>query len=110
MKLSRQCRRVVAVLLTSLLLISHLAWAQAPDEKPSALEMTGDLLVARPLLLGLTLGGTAVYLVSLPFTLLGGNAYEAAETLVINPGKATFIRCLGCINPGYSGKDLEHNQ
>jgi hypothetical protein len=34
--------------------------------------------------------------VTLPFSLLGGNPGEAAEVLVMNPGKNTFVRCLGC--------------
>lgn len=70
-------------------------------EKPSALAMTGDLIVARPLLLGMTIIGTAVFLVALPFTLLGGNMAESGKTLVVGPAMTTFVRCLGCKNPGY---------
>lgn len=70
-------------------------------EKPSALAMTGDLLVARPVLMAITVVGTAIFLVSLPFSLLGGNALEAGDTLVAKPAIATFVRCLGCTNPGY---------
>lgn len=74
------------------------------EEKPGALAMTGDLVIARPALLAVTVVGTAVYLVSLPFSLLGGNAGEAAEELVVNPARNTFIRCLGCKNAGYKKK------
>jgi hypothetical protein len=52
-------------------------------------------------------GGAAVWLVSLPFTLLAGNASEAAGALIGGPVETTFMRCLGCRNPGYSGKDAE---
>ena len=76
-------------------------------EKPTALAMTGDLVVARPVLLGVTLIGTAVFLVSLPFSLLGGNSGEAAKTLVLGPAETTFVRCLGCSNPGYKGEVKE---
>jgi len=41
-----------------------------------------------------------VYLVSLPFSLLGGNAEEAGEVLVMGPARATFVRCLGCARTG----------
>ena len=43
-----------------------------------------------------TVVGTVVYTVMLPFTLLGGNEDEAAETLVKTPARTTFLRCLGC--------------
>lgn len=74
--------------------------AKSIEEKPSALAMTGDLVVARPFLLAMTVLGTATYLVSLPFSLLGGNAGEAGKTLVVGPAKATFVRCLGCTRVG----------
>jgi len=72
-------------------------------ERPSFMAMTGDLIVARPVLLATTAIGTAVFVVSLPFSLLGGNAGEAAQELVVGPAKATFVRCLGCTNSGYKG-------
>ena len=51
--------------------------------------------------------GAAVWLVSLPFTLLAGNASEAAGTLIGGPVETTFMRCLGCRQPGYTGKDAK---
>lgn len=74
------------------------ASAQSVEEKPSAGGMFVDLVVARPLLLGVTAVGTVAYVASLPFSLLGGNAGEAGKTLVVGPAKATFLRCLGCKN------------
>ncbi len=96
----------ITLIFSMALLLSFPKFAFANDssvvvEKPSALAMTGDLVVARPLLLGVTAIGTAVYLVSLPFSLLGGNAAEAGETLVLGPAESTFMRCLGCTNAGY---------
>ncbi|NRB37836.1 MAG: hypothetical protein HRU20_05120 [Pseudomonadales bacterium] len=76
-------------------------------EKPTALAMTGDLIIARPFLLAITVIGTAVFLVSLPFSLLGGNTAEAGSTLVMGPVESTFMRCLGCTNPGYKKKIKE---
>lgn len=73
----------------------------AVEEKPTALAMTGDLLIARPALLGITVVGAAVFLVSAPFALMGGNFKESARVLVGKPAQATFVRCLGCSNPGY---------
>ncbi|ATJ81277.1 hypothetical protein ACFPTY_18845 [Halomonas beimenensis] len=63
---------------------------------PSGGAMVADALLARPLLAAATVGGTAVFLVSLPFSALGGNVEAAAETLIKTPAEATFRRCLGC--------------
>lgn len=64
--------------------------------RPSGGAMVVDALLARPLLAVATVGGAAVFLVSLPFSALGGNVDAAAETLVKTPAEATFRRCLGC--------------
>lgn len=63
---------------------------------PPAYAMVGDLLIARPLGAALTVIGTAAFVVSLPFSALGGNVGEAADALVVAPAKLTFARCLGC--------------
>lgn len=70
------------------------------EEDPSAAAMVGDLLIARPIGLGITVLGSLAYVVSLPFTLAGGNSKEAAETLMIGPARSTFMRCLGCTKTG----------
>jgi hypothetical protein len=72
--------------------------------------MTGDLLVARPIGLVMTAVGGAAFVVSLPFTALAGSVSESAETLVLGPAETTFMRCLGCRNPGYSYKDAERRR
>jgi hypothetical protein len=106
MKTKVKASRSLAVVLAACLVAPTTLWAQtAVDENPSPWAMAGDLVVARPIGVVLTAAGTAAWVVSLPFTLLGGNAGEAAETLVIGPAEATFVRCLGCRNAGYSGKD-----
>ncbi len=59
-----------------------------------------DAVVARPLGVVATGAGAVVWGVSLPFSLLGGNAGEAADKLVGGPGRETFVRCLGCRTAG----------
>jgi hypothetical protein len=94
--------RLVAVLgLAMVLLVPQMGYSQTVDEEPTALAMVGDLVLVRPVLLGITVIGVAAYVVSLPFSLAGGNATDAAKTLVVGPGEATFVRCLGCTKPGY---------
>lgn len=102
--------RKIALLLTAVL-IAPAAWSQGSiDESPNAFQMTGDLLVARPIGAVMTLVGAAAFVVSLPFTAMAGSVSESAETLVLGPAEATFIRCLGCIEQGYSYKDAERRQ
>lgn len=68
---------------------------------PKAFSMIGDLLIARPLLIGATAIGAVAFVVSLPFTAAGGNIGEAGKALVVEPGKEAFVRCLGCTTSGY---------
>ncbi len=108
MKIKANTRRLAAIVMAGLLALPQALWAQdAVDDSPNEFAMVGDLLVARPIGLVMTAGGAAVWLVSLPFTLLAGHAGEAAETLILGPGEATFMRCLGCRDTGYTYKDVE---
>ena len=66
--------------------------------EPEAGAMIIDGLVVRPVSLVATIIGGAVYVVTLPFSALGGNAGEAGEQLFLNPAEYTFTRCLGCFN------------
>jgi hypothetical protein len=65
-------------------------------EAPKGYAMIGDLVIARPMLICATAIGAAAFVVSLPFTALGGNVGEAAQSLVVEPGREAFVRCLGC--------------
>jgi len=70
-------------------------------EYPAAFSMVGDLLIARPLLIAATAIGAGVFVVTLPFSAAGGNIGEAGKALVVEPGEAAFVRCLGCTTSGY---------
>jgi len=93
-----------AMLLPSMLLPTQVH-AKTVEERPSGLEMVADVLLARPILAIGTGIGAGVYVVTLPFSLLGGNAKEAGNTLVVVPFKATFLRCLGCTDKHTQGFD-----
>ena len=73
--------------------------------RPSAEAMVVDGLLLRPLLLASTAIGTGIFIVTLPFSLLGGNADGAAQTLVLDPAQETFTRCLGCLDRYGGGPD-----
>lgn len=61
----------------------------------SADSMVADLVLVRPAAAVGTLITTSVFVVSLPFSLLGGNVGEAARELVLKPAEYTFVRPLG---------------
>ena len=92
-------RLASSALIALFVMVPGFAQAQQPAEQPTAMAMTGDLLLARPIGLVTTVAGTAVFLVTLPFSALGGNVGEAADTLVAGPARTTFARCLGCTHP-----------
>lgn len=71
-------------------------------EAPPAYAMVADVVIARPLLIAATVIGAGVFVVTLPFTLLGGGVDRAGQALVVEPGKAAFVRCLGCTKSGYN--------
>ena len=58
-------RLVVALMISCLLIPQSLLAAKAVDESPNEWAMVGDLLVARPVGLVMTVGGAAVWLVIL---------------------------------------------
>lgn len=89
-----------ALLAGSLLLATVAPVHAVPEDEPSASEMAADLLIARPAGAVVTALGAAFFVVSLPFSAAGGNLNKAAETLVVNPARETFVRCLGCRNTG----------
>lgn len=62
---------------------------------PSAAVMLVDTVVVRPLTFVASVAGAAVWIVSLPFTLLAGSASEAGDVLVLDPFCYTFKRPLG---------------
>ena len=57
--------------------------------------MIYDLVIVRPISAAATVVSTAAYILSLPFSALGGNVDEAAEKLVKEPFEWTFQRPLG---------------
>jgi hypothetical protein len=110
-ELTEKMSRLGLVLgMAMMLLLPQVGYSQAIEEDPSALAMAGDLLVARPLGVLATVAGTAIYVVSLPFSLAGGNAGEAGEALVVGPARTTFARCLGCTRLGYKKPVADYDE
>jgi hypothetical protein len=61
----------------------------------TAEKMVADILLVRPVGILATVFGSAVFIVALPFSLLGGNTGATFENLVVTPAKFTFKRPLG---------------
>lgn len=106
-------RRLSALLMASVLVTGPALADAAPDraEHPGFFTMTADLVLVRPLMLGTTLAGSAIFLVSSPFSAIGGNLGQAAQTLVKTPFDATFRRCLGCglLSESYRPDDVDEH-
>lgn len=98
-------RIVKSKLLTAILSVSFIIAFTQPasaaieidesDFGPSYDTMIVDTVVGKPLQLVTAVAGTAAYLVSLPFSLIGGNADQAQQKLFVEPWDA-MARCLGC--------------
>ena len=65
------------------------------DAAPTGGEMLADAFLVRPFMLVGTVATTATFIVTLPFSLLGGNVGDAAPALVVEPAAYTFVRPLG---------------
>ena len=87
------------LLIVTLVLIpfgsSVMAESQTRDIDVSAGAMAADFLFVRPLGIVATVLGAAIFVVSLPFSALGGNTKEASQKLVVDPAQFTFKRALG---------------
>jgi hypothetical protein len=68
---------------------------------PSSTVVAVDAIIGRPLGLATTIGGTAVFLVTLPFSLTSQSTGEAAWGLAGRPAGWTFVRPLGRGEPVY---------
>jgi len=64
-------------------------------ERPSGGAMLADAVLMRVPMTAVTLVGAAVFVVTLPFSALGGNVGEAGTKLVKEPFEYAWMRPLG---------------
>ena len=92
-------RSVIFVLVAAMVLVPFatpvLAGTQASKDNSDAGAMAADFLFARPVGIVAIVAGSAIFVVSLPFSALGGNVKDASQKLVMDPVKFTFKRPLG---------------
>jgi hypothetical protein len=88
----RVMRKIVVLLTLCFLCLSSTAALAQIDE---GLITIGDLAVSRPVGIVVTVVGSALFVVSLPFALTSGSVKETADVLVGQPFRFTFTRPLG---------------
>ena len=91
-----------------LVLLAFVSTSVQATEVPSGGEMMIDAILIRPLGLVSVALGSALFVVSLPFTLISGSVKQSGKRFVGYPLKFTFTRKLGSF-PGYS-EELEYEQ
>ncbi len=89
------CFLLISLVFYPLFALAATVETEPDKEQNSGEAMLVDIVAERPLGLVATLGGTLVFLVSWPFSALGGNSEEAWDSLVVAPAKYTFQRPLG---------------
>jgi hypothetical protein len=89
------CFVVASLVVSSLPALAETSEMYLDKEETTSERMIVDLVAARPIGLVATLGGAVIFLVSWPFSALGGNSDEAWDTLVAEPAIYTFQRPLG---------------
>jgi uncharacterized membrane protein len=86
---------VIAALIVVPFATSALAQEYFETREPSSGAMMYDMIVLRPVGAVATVIGSAVWLISLPFSAAGDNTDAATTKLVKEPAKFTFKRPLG---------------
>jgi hypothetical protein len=100
----KSAKKILVVLLVSTFIVSFMpistVCASNIDEpfEGTAGAMAFDVILMRPVGIAATIVGTAIFIVSLPFSALGGNQEAAAEKLINEPLFFTFQRPLGQLN------------
>jgi hypothetical protein len=106
--LSRFMVLVIVVMTAMMPVTSYGKNISKNEQYPTSLEMTADLLVVRPLAIIATLVGTLTFVLSVPFSALGGNAGQAADAMVVAPFSSAFLRCLGCTEIMRTGQPVSN--
>ena len=89
------CIFIISLLAFPLYTVAQVIEPVTAEKQNSPEAMIVDIVAARPIGLVATITGTVVFVVSLPFSALGGNTGEAWDSLVVSPAKYTFRRPLG---------------
>jgi len=85
-------------LLTALCALALLCTATPASADDKSLDVVADVSLVRPGCLVATVGGTALFVLILPFAAASRSVKKTAHTLVTTPARATFTRPIGEFN------------
>jgi hypothetical protein len=109
--MNRMAKQVLIVTMALMMIaMTSLVWAEeyavSPAPKEATAEaMLADVFILRPFGLAATVLGSVTFVVALPFTLLSRSVDKAAQRLVVDPAKFTFVRPLGYAPPETGMRD-----
>jgi len=85
-------KKAFIILLTLLFSFTSTAVFAAQDDDVA---VTMDLLLLRPIGFATLVGGTGIFILSLPLAVISGSVGKTSNALVVEPLKYTFTRPLG---------------
>jgi hypothetical protein len=88
-------KKLIVTILIALCMIMTSIPAYGYDE---GFEATMDILAVRPVSLAATIVGSALFIVSLPFSIPSQSVGSTAQTLIVEPFNYTFTRPVGMFN------------
>lgn len=87
-------KKIIAVLLT-LTLVIILSSSMAFADKDKDVDVMADALVLKPIGFAALIGGTAIFVISLPIAAITRSIGTTADVLVKQPFEYVFIRPIG---------------
>ena len=86
-------KKIFIVLVTLLFVLTSTAAFAASDN--DGIAIIADFLILRPIGIATIVGGTGMFILTLPIAVITGSVGKTADALVVEPVKFTFVRDLG---------------
>jgi hypothetical protein len=86
--------KAITLICTAVVSFATAAPVLADDQRDPAV-VAADAVIMRPAMFGVTVLGSAIFVVSLPVAALSKSVKSTAHALVVAPAKGTFTRPLG---------------
>lgn len=86
-------KKIFIVLVTLLFVLTSTAAFAASDD--DGIAIIADFLILRPIGIAIIVGGTGMFILTLPFSVITGSVGKTADALVVDPVEFTFVRDLG---------------
>ncbi len=86
-------KKIFIVLVTLLFVLTSTAAFAASDN--DGIAVIADFLILRPIGLATVVGGTGMFILTLPLAVITGSVDKTADALIVEPVEFTFVRDLG---------------